>query len=228
MSYPKHGLRRFPVMTHKYESANVPGLFFAGILGHGRDVGRAAGALIHGYRYTCKTLVRMLMAEGAAHEGAAAAEKSTNEPARLATDQGWEAKLSYHAIDGWDLQNVGEGVGKGWRHEDQKVVYAVDGMPGLIDHLFGRINTASAPMLMVSEIGDGIVLRCEHDLQGDSAPSEGANHTVLAEYYEEMPAAHFHAKFAGRDRIFWVFGFNGQRRSLDESVFGGTQFEVLM
>lgn len=38
-------------MTHEYESLNVPGLYFAGALSHGKDYRRAAGGFIHGFRF---------------------------------------------------------------------------------------------------------------------------------------------------------------------------------
>jgi hypothetical protein len=41
---------KFPVMTPEYESVNVPGMFFAGTLSHGKDHLRAAGGFIHGFR----------------------------------------------------------------------------------------------------------------------------------------------------------------------------------
>lgn len=43
-----------------YESINVPGLYFAGVLGHGKDYRRSAGGFIHGFRYTARALFRML------------------------------------------------------------------------------------------------------------------------------------------------------------------------
>lgn len=55
---------QFPAMTHRYESVNVPGLFFAGALAHGRDYRRGAGRSIVGFRHTARALVRMLAATG--------------------------------------------------------------------------------------------------------------------------------------------------------------------
>ena len=42
---------KYPVMTSEYESVNVPGMYFAGQLGHGKDYKRSAGGFIHGFRY---------------------------------------------------------------------------------------------------------------------------------------------------------------------------------
>ena len=52
---------KYPAMTPHYESVNVPGLFFAGALGHSLDYKKAAGGFIHGFRYTAQALVRDLL-----------------------------------------------------------------------------------------------------------------------------------------------------------------------
>jgi hypothetical protein len=41
---------KYAYMTSEYESVNVPGMFFAGQLGHGKDHKRSAGGFIHGFR----------------------------------------------------------------------------------------------------------------------------------------------------------------------------------
>lgn len=51
---------------------------------------------------------------------------------------------------------------------------------------------------------------------------------VDAEYLEEIPIAHFNAKYADSPRAIWVFGYNGQRRSLEDSRFDLTKFEVFL
>ena len=47
-------------MTAEYESTNVPGLYFAGTLSHGKDFKRASGGFIHGFRYNVRVLARTL------------------------------------------------------------------------------------------------------------------------------------------------------------------------
>lgn len=54
---------KYAVMNPKYESVNVPNLYFAGTLSHGKDVKRSAGAFIHGFRYTARALHRILELE---------------------------------------------------------------------------------------------------------------------------------------------------------------------
>ena len=54
---------RFAVMDDEYQSINVPGLYFAGALSHGKDFKRSAGGFIHGFRYTARALYDILMAK---------------------------------------------------------------------------------------------------------------------------------------------------------------------
>jgi hypothetical protein len=51
---------RFPAQTSRWESPNVPDLYFAGTLGQVRDFKRSTGGFIHGFRYDVRALHRML------------------------------------------------------------------------------------------------------------------------------------------------------------------------
>jgi len=51
---------RYPALTEQFESVNVPGLFFAGTLMHGRDRPKSSGGFIHGFRYLVRALFRQL------------------------------------------------------------------------------------------------------------------------------------------------------------------------
>jgi hypothetical protein len=51
---------RFPRTTTVYESVNVPNMFFAGNLMHGRDYRRSSGGFIHGFRYLARSLVHVV------------------------------------------------------------------------------------------------------------------------------------------------------------------------
>ncbi|HXU00234.1 MAG TPA: NAD(P)-binding domain-containing protein [Polyangia bacterium] len=51
---------RFPVQTSSWESANVPGMFFAGTLMQQRDRKKYMSAFIHGFRYNIRTLCQIL------------------------------------------------------------------------------------------------------------------------------------------------------------------------
>jgi thioredoxin reductase len=52
---------RFPIQTSSWESANVPGIFFAGTLMQQRDRKKYMSAFIHGFRYNIRTLCRILL-----------------------------------------------------------------------------------------------------------------------------------------------------------------------
>lgn len=51
---------RFPAQTSEWESVNVPGLYFAGTLMQMRDFKKGTSGFIHGFRYSVRSLFRML------------------------------------------------------------------------------------------------------------------------------------------------------------------------
>lgn len=53
---------RFPALTSDFESANVPGLFFAGTLTQSLDFKKSNSAFVHGFRYNAQALGRILEA----------------------------------------------------------------------------------------------------------------------------------------------------------------------
>lgn len=57
---PRSRSRKYPALTHAYESPNVQGMYFAGTITHGKDWRKAAGGFIHGFRYTTQALHRVL------------------------------------------------------------------------------------------------------------------------------------------------------------------------
>lgn len=116
---------KYPALTPDYESTNVPGVFFAGSLSHGRDAGRAAGGFIHGFRYTAQALVRILLSAG----------KGT------APGQGWDplATRIFHDVGTWDGRDVGVGLAKGQAWSSTKSDGSTDqGLTALLDHVFAR------------------------------------------------------------------------------------------
>ena len=52
---------KFPALTSEWESVNIPNLFFCGVLTHSRDYRQATSGFIHGFRYNCQALARMLL-----------------------------------------------------------------------------------------------------------------------------------------------------------------------
>jgi thioredoxin reductase len=51
---------KFPRVTSGWESCNIPDLFFAGALMHGRDYRKSFSGFIHGFRYNIECLSRLL------------------------------------------------------------------------------------------------------------------------------------------------------------------------
>ncbi|MFT6044436.1 MAG: thioredoxin reductase [Arenicella sp.] len=51
---------KYPVLSNSYESANVPGLYFAGTLTHASDFRKGTSGFIHGFRYNTQALVNIL------------------------------------------------------------------------------------------------------------------------------------------------------------------------
>ena len=160
--------RKYPQMTHEYESVNVPGMYFAGTLAHGKDWKRASGGFIHGFRYTARALHRILEAK---YEG---------QPWPLSKD------------------------------------YAVPRETGdVARRILRRINEAAGPYQMFNTLGDGMVL---------VPPRDKASGWTLR-YHEEMPVDYFSQLYAGHHRLMMFFGFDGQHRSLTDSIQRGTGFE---
>ncbi|XP_059155814.1 FAD-dependent oxidoreductase domain-containing protein 2-like [Physella acuta] len=52
--------KKYPAITHAYESVDLPGLFVAGTATHSLDFRKSAGGFIHGFRYTTQALHRLL------------------------------------------------------------------------------------------------------------------------------------------------------------------------
>jgi hypothetical protein len=61
--------KKFPRIKSNYESINVPGLYFAGVLQHARDYKRSAGGFIHGFRYTTRSLYHILKSNAVGGKG---------------------------------------------------------------------------------------------------------------------------------------------------------------
>ena len=197
---------KYPVMTAEYEAANVPGMYFAGQLGHGKDHLKSAGGFIHGFRYTSRALFRIL-------------EAKYQEPPTATTL--WHAQQTYEGVSDWNGTGLGlghNGCNAGdWTLGDQCATPVVLTSPfeRLLHRLFARINTASGPYQMVAVLADGIVFQCDED---------GGN--LRAEYMEDVPVEYFNARFDSLPRIMWNFGYTVQRQSLHDSRRHGTSFEV--
>ena len=87
---------KYAVMTSEYESVNVPGMYFAGTLSHGKDWLRSAGGFIHGFRYTSRALFRILEAKRAGGRSAA------DNHARDSEKNWWPATTVFPLLEVWD------------------------------------------------------------------------------------------------------------------------------
>lgn len=171
--------QKYAVMDHEYQSINVPGLYFAGSLAHGKDFKRSAGGFIHGFRYTAKALHRIL-------------------------------EVKYQSQP-WPMQE--------YRFEGKQA--DLENLESLVQDTMHRIDNADAPYQMVGALGDGILFECPMNNLGRVT-------SIEATYLEDIPVVYFNTLHANASRILWTYGYNGQRRSLTQSVEGGTLFEVHM
>lgn len=120
--------KKYPELTHAYESPNVHGMYFAGTITHGKDYRKAAGGFIHGFRYTTQALHRIL--EHRMHR--------VEWPHRIIA-------LRDQDEDGSDLHDQECGVGRlGPLHE-------------LMQTVRQRVNDASALYQMFGQLWDVIV-----------------------------------------------------------------------
>lgn len=171
--------QKYAVMDHEYQSINVPGLYFAGALAHGKDFKRSAGGFIHGFRYTAKALFRIFEV------------KYQSKP--------WPSKEFLFQGQKTDLETLDM----------------------LVKDTMYRIDNADAPYQMVGALGDGILFDCPKNELGRVT-------SLKATYLEDVPVAYFNTLHKNQSRILWTYGYNGQRRSLQQSIEGGTLFEVHM
>ncbi|XP_056379659.1 FAD-dependent oxidoreductase domain-containing protein 2 [Hyla sarda] len=52
--------RKYPLLNPNYEAKHTPGLFVVGTASHGIDFRKSAGGFIHGFRYTARSVHRMM------------------------------------------------------------------------------------------------------------------------------------------------------------------------
>jgi hypothetical protein len=222
---------KYPVMTAEYESANVPGLYFAGTLAHGKDHLKSAGGFIHGFRYTTRALFRILETKRHRMHVESLCRTLADAECRHALPTPpplWPAQTTFVGVDDW----IGRGVGlqangcnaADWTGPEggctTPLVPAESPFESLLNTVFTRVNIASGPYQMVSILSDAMVFRC-----GPAGAGAGAR-AVTAEYFEEIPVEYFHARFDTSPRIVWHFGYEKQRQSLHDSRRLGTLFQV--
>jgi thioredoxin reductase len=193
--------KKHPLATPRYESANVPGMFFAGTLAHAVDHKRASGGFIHGFRYTARALHRILEEEEAdlaeAAEVAiakAAAGDSANATIAQATDAAGEVSSSVTAFT--SLRGVEPGPLLGqpparWPSTRTRTLRALAAL------LLRRLNSAAGLYQMFGQLVDVFVLdgalsrNATPALAGFSRTAPGAAHAAM-----EAPWSFFDASAA--------------------------------
>ncbi len=180
--------RKFAVATSQFESINVPNLYVAGALAHGRDFRQSSGGFVHGFRYTVRTLFHALQERnhGVAwphltfHGGAARASSSSG------------ASASSSASDVTDdVVNAGatsSGDGSASASSRQ--------LEGALDHMVRRMNEASGLYQMFAINADVLVaheveVEDEGDAETDSfasPPMDAASSQVTASAEAEPTA----------------------------------------
>ena len=54
---------------------------------------------------------------------------------------------------------------------------------------------------------------------------KGDGNDWVVKFMQDVPVDYLNIKFKDSHRMWWTFGFNGQRRTLSESILEGTGFE---
>eukprot|EP00039_Didymoeca_costata_P014463 m.233921 g.233921 ORF g.233921 m.233921 type:complete len:800 (-) comp16030_c0_seq18:68-2467(-) len=102
-----------------------------------------------------------------------------------------------------------------WPNRQFEQLSQKQGLTKLVKYMLQRIDEGSGPYQMIGVLGDGIVFNC-----GEDEPS--------AKYLEEIPQDYFHNQFGDKPRLFWSFGYEGQRRTYHDTMSGGTRFQVFV
>jgi thioredoxin reductase len=138
----------YPSLNGEFESTNNKHLFVAGAAAHGMDRYRykASGGFIHGFRFNCRTLYRLL------EERYEAEEHDRSQPIALALGQnGWQSFP-------WNFQKVKP------PKEDKKIMTGLrESLSPLWTKLLDRINDAAGPYEMVGgSLSDAIIYDCKN------------------------------------------------------------------
>ncbi len=147
-----HTNNKHPALTPRFESANVPGLFFAGTLMHGNDHKKSSGGFIHGFRYLIRALHRIL--EEIEVEG----EESTRSGVDLVKNS-LTVSVNMTIQEAVQLQSLETSHHSftppfaRWPRTDLRGC----GLRGLVAAVLRRINLASGPYQMFGGLVDVIV-----------------------------------------------------------------------
>ena len=157
-----HANGKHPQLTARFESANVPGLFFAGTLMHGNDHKKSSGGFIHGFRYLVRALHRILEEQEAEDEEAAAAAAAAAAVA-IAAAEGGEADATASVAPTAESPPLPppqtppprlSPAPARWPRTDLRAC----GLRGLVSAILRRANLASGPYQMFGGLVDVFLL----------------------------------------------------------------------
>ena len=138
---PYHINGKLPALRPgSFESASIPGLYFAGALMHGHDYRVSSGGFIHGFRYLCRALHRHL--EELEIDDETAVESSYD--VTVGASSGFSSSASQLASS-----NV-----SAWPHTDLSSC----GLRALVTAMLRRINLAAGPFQMFGGLADVLLL----------------------------------------------------------------------
>jgi hypothetical protein len=208
---------KYPRMTPEYESVNQPGLFFVGTLAHGKDWRRAAGGFVHGFRYTARALHRIL--EARYHGNPWPVNVPVPVPAAAASVGAAEG-AAYQITKEADVDRLLAKV-RAPPPPPRAKPSPADPRPRL--QIVDRLCHASGPYQMFYTLADAVVL----SEAGGGRKGKKGKKAWRADYMEEVPLDYLSTQpeYAERHRLAVMFGFDGQHRTLSESIAEGTRFE---
>lgn len=178
--HPKRPLdqKTYPVLTEEYESVSAPGLFVAGAAAHGLDRYRyrASGGFIHGFRFTTRTLFRIL-------------ETRFEHPDQ--PDSQPPVRGPHSASHDWDVGRVHavHDAGALLRHFGTNASTIAE--RPMWAQLMHRLNNAAGPYEMVGgSLSDVVLFDCQ------------ARRTV---YMEDLPEDMIHKRYSSFGRVTWSY-----------------------
>lgn len=180
----------YPELTGEFESTNNPDLFVAGAASHGRDRYRykASGGFIHGFRFNCRTLWRIL-------ESRYEEKRPASTPPLMASD-GTQRDSGTHSSGThafkWDPAKKHEETGNNdWIEDFGENLTSLKAASALWGHLSDRINTAGGPYEMVAgSLGDAIIYDCKNK---------------TAWYLEDVTDDLIHDRYSSYPRLTWSY-----------------------
>jgi len=161
----------YPGLTGEFESTNNKHIFVAGAAAHGIDRYRykGSGGFIHGFRFNCRTLVRIL------EERYEAADHPRNQP--IAMPQYANGWLTFP----WNFNNLPK-----LHKDDEKMMTGIrENLGPMWSKLMDRINDAAGPYEMVGgSLVDSIIFDCK---KKESFYLEDLTEDMLHERYHSHP-----------------------------------------